>query len=125
MVYSGEVLQQFWYTEMRNGWTEKPILGLDPISAALIGSGSSVWTKGELLVLYTPVEPQPDGLWKHASVSREDHYPSWDEILDVRYTFFDDDNDVFQVLPLKKEDINVHKNCFHLWSPIGRRVTPG
>jgi len=110
---------------MRNGWKEKPLLGIDPITSVLRTSASSTWTKGHLFVVFSPLEQQPDGLWKHASISHPRRYPFWDEILDVRYSFFGDEDEVFQILPPKREYLNIHKNCFHLWSPVGRRITPG
>ena len=48
-------------------------------------------------------------------------YLTWDEILDVRYAFFDESDEVYQILPPKEEYVNVHKNCFHLWSKVGHR----
>lgn len=108
-----------------NGWQEIPILGTGSISSALLSVGTQAFRKGNLKLLYSAMEHHPDGLWKHASISHNERYPTWDEILDIRYTFFDSNNDVFQVLPPKNEYVNIHKNCFHLWSPIGRRITPG
>jgi len=107
-------------TQALAGWRklEKPLpsfLQLTPTFA---------YTKGPMQLLYSPQEPQSDGLWQHASVSCSDRYPTWEEIKDVRDTFFDPEADVFQVLPPKREYVNLHPNCFHLWSPIGRRVTP-
>lgn len=108
-----------------DGWKEIEIIGTDLISQSLLSSGSKAYIKGRLQLLLTPLEAHPDGLWRYASISHPLRYPYWEEILDVRYSFFDSDNDVFQVLPPKSEYVNVSKNCFHLWSPIGRRITPG
>lgn len=107
-----------------NGWKEIPMLGIDTITTVLLQSGTKMYIKKQLKLLYSPIERQRDGLWKHASISHAHRYPFWDEILEVRYTFFDDTDEVFQILPPKGEYINVHKNCFHLYSPIGRRITP-
>lgn len=107
-----------------NGWRENPMLGVDAITAVLLASGTKAYTKGHLRLLYTSKEQHLDGLWAHASISHPKHYPYWDEILDVRYTFFDEDAEVVQVLPPRSEYVNVSKNCFHLWSPIGKRITP-
>jgi hypothetical protein len=108
-----------------NGWNEKPMLSTDPIISALLASGTKAYTKGNLQLLYSPMEQHSDGLWKHASISHPQRYPYWDEILDVRYTFFSENDEVMQVLPPKREYVNVAKNCFHLWCPVGRRLTPG
>jgi len=108
---------------MKNGWLELPLNTLNPV-IHLLASGTRPYAKGHLRVLYSPKEHHPDGYWKHASVSHPTRYPTWDEILGVRYSFFDENDEVVQILPPKGEYINVHKNCFHLWSPIGKRITP-
>ena len=51
----------------------------------------------------------------HVSIAREDRYPSWDEIRDFRYEYLPDDMTFGILLPPKKEYVNVHPNCFHLW----------
>ena len=108
----------------RSNWQEIPILIVDSITADLVSSGTKRYVKGECQLLLTPLENQPDGQWKHVSISHPRRYPTWDEILDARYVFFDEDAEVFQVLPPKQEYVNLHPNCFHLWSPIGRRLLP-
>jgi hypothetical protein len=109
---------------MGNGWMEIPLLGVDAITVLLLESGTKMYRKGNIKVLFSPLENHPDGIWKHASISLKHRYPTWDEILDVRYTFFAETEEVVQVLPPKSEYINIHKNCFHLWCPVGRRITP-
>ena len=108
---------------VKNGWHD--ISDVQAITAIGLPIGTRQYIKGKLQLLFSPIENHPDGLWKHASISHPLRYPDWNEILDVRYTFFDTNNDVFQVLPPKSEYVNFHPNCFHLWSPIGRRLTPG
>lgn len=108
---------------MIDNWKEIPMLGLDAITALLVASGTKAYRKGNLKLLFSPLEEHLDGHWKHASISHHARYPTWDEILDVRYAFFDENDDVVQILPPKREYINVSKNCFHLWSPIGKRIT--
>ena len=99
------------------GWIEVPLFG--PPIIPLV-EGTIAWRKGNLRVLLTPIEQylDNDGLWRHVSVSHHARYPTWDEILDVRYSFFDDDVEVIQILPRKSEYVNIHPNCFHLWSRI-------
>ena len=66
-----------------------------------------------------------DGCWRHVSVSREDRYPNWDEIVNIRYQFFNEDVEVVMYLPPKREYINLHPNCFHLWQRLDRVELPG
>lgn len=111
---------------MRNGWHQQGIPNNNVVGIALLESHTTAWLKHDLKVLFTAMENhERDGYWKHASISHSLRYPTWDEILDVRYSFFDDTDEVFQVLPPKKEYINLHKNCFHLWCKVGVRLTPG
>ena len=106
---------------MKNGWKisdeSKSIAGLLP-------AGSAVYRKNNLVVIFSPLETYPDGNWSHASISHHARYPTWDEILDVRYSFFGDNDEVFQILPPKIDYTNIRPNCFHLWSPIGRHMMP-
>jgi len=63
--------------------------------------------------------------WRHVSVSLPERYPSWEELKEVRYRFFDEEAEVIQFLPPKSEYLNLHQNCFHLWHRLdGRRMTP-
>lgn len=54
------------------------------------------------------------GPLKHVSISREDRYPNWDEILRVKDFFFGN-IDCMMVIPKSKNYVNVHPNCFHIW----------
>lgn len=63
-----------------------------------------------------------DGVrWRHISVSLKDRYPSWEELKAARYQFFDDEREVIQVFPPKSAYLNLHDNCFHLWSRVDRK----
>jgi hypothetical protein len=62
------------------------------------------------------IERLPDGReYQHVSVSREDRYPTWEELLEIKSEFMGDDVEAYQVLPRESEYVNVHPNCFHLW----------
>lgn len=67
-----------------------------------------------------------DGVvWRHLSVSRADRYPTWDELTEARYRFFEEETEVVQFLPPRSEYVNLHPNCFHLWQRLdGKRITP-
>lgn len=76
--------------------------------------GARVFAYGECRVIVSH-DPVPGGRRWHMSISREDHYPSWDEIRDARYALVPDNVTMAMLLPPKSEYVNVHKNCFHLW----------
>ena len=106
----------------KKGWREVPLL---EVVKQMIPAPSSAWVKGECHIIYSMMEDHGDGLWNHVSISCHDRYPTWEEILDARYAFFTEDDEVFQILPPKREYNNLHPNCFHLWHKIGHRLTPG
>ena len=106
---------------MPPGWSPIPTAGMP------FPPGSIACIKAHVRVLfsYEGEEYHPDGPWMHLSLSTSFRYPTWEEILDCRYTFLKDSEEVFQYLPKKAEYLNLHPYCFHLWAPVGRRVTPG
>ena len=107
-------------------WTETEVNQQlsDMVLSGILSPGTRQWMKGNVRVLFSPNEQHLDGIWKHLSISLTHRYPTWDEILDARYTFFDENDDVVQILPPRSEYVNFHNNCFHLWSPVGKRITP-
>ena len=67
-------------------------------------------------------EPRKSLIWGqdlvyrwHLSISRQDRYPSWEEIKDARYALMPPNIVVAQILPPKNDYVNIHPNCFHLW----------
>jgi hypothetical protein len=61
-----------------------------------------------------------DGLgWEHVSVSRQDRAPTWDEMCQVKALFWEESDCVIQYHPAKKDYVNVHNHCLHLWRTEG------
>lgn len=59
--------------------------------------------------------------WEHVSVSLPDSpnkCPSWEEMSIVKALFWSEDEAVFQFHPPKKDHINFHPGCLHLWRHI-------
>ena len=69
-----------------------------------------IFEKGKLSILVT----KDAGLW-HLSISHPNRYPIYDEIKAARYEFIPDEVTMAMLFPPKKEFVNVHPNCFHLW----------
>ena len=66
-----------------------------------------------------------DGLgWEHVSVSRSDRTPTWDEMCQVKALFWEESDCVVQYHPAKKDYINIHNNCLHLWRTEGIPTPP-
>jgi len=51
----------------------------------------------------------------HLSISHPERYPHWEEIKKARYEILREDKDCVMFLPPKKEYVNMHQNCFHLY----------
>ena len=53
--------------------------------------------------------------WDHVSVSLPHRCPTWDEMCFIKNLFFEENETVVQIHPLKSKYINKHKFCLHLW----------
>jgi hypothetical protein len=60
--------------------------------------------------------------WEHVSVSCERRTPNWREMCFVKDLFWTDEECVMQLHPPKRDYVNCHPNCLHLWRPIGRDI---
>jgi hypothetical protein len=68
-----------------------------------------------------------DGMgWKHVSAhifeKGIEKIPTWEQMCILKDLFWDEDDCVMQLHPPKKDYINNHKNCLHLWRPIGKEI---
>jgi hypothetical protein len=76
------------------------------------------WVREDgLKVLVSTDDTGGDQWWFHVSISREDRYPDWDDLKFVKDIFIGRQGEAIQVLPADRDYVNVHPNCFHLWSP--------
>ena len=62
----------------------------------------------------TVIVGQEQGDW-HLSIAHPKRLPTWDEVKEVRYLLIPDKIRMALILPPKKEYVNVHNYCFHLW----------
>jgi hypothetical protein len=58
------------------------------------------------------------GNWEHVSVSLAHRTPNWTEMSWIKDLFWDDDEAVLQFHPPKREYVNLHPYCLHLWRPL-------
>lgn len=67
-----------------------------------------------------------DGMgWQHVSVSfgpNSKATPSWDLMCKIKDLFFEDDDTVVQFHPSKKEYVNYHVGCLHLWRSLDKAM---
>lgn len=69
-----------------------------------------VYRMGKLSII-VGLSPQ-DGF--HVSISHPSRYPSWDEIVHIRYSLLPNGLTMALLLPPIAEYINLHPNCFQL-----------
>lgn len=48
--------------------------------------------------------------------------PTWVEMCFIKSLFWDDDDVVVQFHPAKKEHVNLHEFCLHLWRPLDQTI---
>lgn len=94
------------------------------------------WTRGDVYInaawyfsrtgLRTclEVEYQDGELWIHASTSRADRTPSYEEMREVKRIFFGDERKAIMVFPPKNQHYNYHPYCLHLFGPLARDPLP-
>lgn len=64
------------------------------------------------------VKPQ----WEHVSVSLQSRCPNWKEMCFIKDLFWGDDEVVMQLHPAKKDYVNQHPYCLHLWKPVEEKI---
>jgi hypothetical protein len=57
--------------------------------------------------------------WEHVSVSTKKRCPTWDEMCFFKDIFWSPDEACIQFHPPKRNYINTHPNCLHIWRPMG------
>lgn len=61
--------------------------------------------------------------WEHVSVSTPTRCLTWEEMCKIKELFFNDDGAVIQIHPAKKNYVNVHNFCLHLWKPKNEKLS--
>ena len=62
-------------------------------------------------------ESLPGWEWEHVSVSLPNRCPNWIEMCFIKDLFWGEDEVVMQLHPAKKDYVNFHQYCLHLWKP--------
>jgi hypothetical protein len=57
--------------------------------------------------------------WEHVSVSLPHRCPTWEEMCFIKDIFWGADDFVVQMHPARKDYINNHPYCLHLWRKAG------
>lgn len=56
--------------------------------------------------------------WEHVSISHTRKMPSWAVMCALKDLFFAEDEVVMQLHPAKRDYVNHHPYCLHLWRPV-------
>jgi hypothetical protein len=54
----------------------------------------------------------------HISLARPDRMPTWEEVSKVKNEFLGEETPAYHVIPAKKDYVNAHNYCLHIWCPI-------
>lgn len=63
--------------------------------------------------------------WEHCSVSITDRYkrtPSWEQMCFIKDSFWNEDECCIEYHPAKKDYVNNHEYCLHIWKPIDQEI---
>lgn len=83
------------------------------IATGKLQAGTRVFRMGKAKIL---LSPPSGGMGWHMSVSREDRYPDWDEVVAAWYSLVPGalNREGVMHLPPLREYINVHEFCFQV-----------
>lgn len=70
----------------------------------------------KMVVLRSKAVMQDGRIFTHVSLSRTDRLPTWEEVGKVRDEFIGENVPAMHVVPAKKDYVNVHNFCLHLWA---------
>lgn len=81
-----------------------------------IQPGTKAYRMGKCFIIVSPPMYESHKMvidW-HLSISCRDRYPTWDEIVKVRYELLPAGLTFAMLLPPVSEYVNIHENCFQL-----------
>lgn len=60
--------------------------------------------------------------FEHLSVSMPTRCPSWEQMCVMKELFWKDDEVCMELHPAKKDYVNNHPYCLHIWRPINQEI---
>lgn len=73
---------------------------------------------GGLTVIVSEDTEESKRRWLHVSMSRRGRMPTYDDLATVKRVFIGDRLPAYQIFPVRKEHVNLHEFCLHLWAPL-------
>ena len=97
------------------------------IKNGAMGSNSSIGNNGAFILPITDRKTNCKMIaiasdqagWEHVSVSFNKRCPTWEEMCKVKDMFWGENDVVIQLHPPKKDYVNNHPYCLHLWRKAG------
>jgi len=89
-----------------------------------LGLGDAYIHPNGLRVICTQEKLDDGNTWEHISVSRADRLPTWEEIVFVKEEFMGTDVEAIQAIPARKDYVNVHQFCLHIWRNLDGVTMP-
>lgn len=101
-----------YFPQPQTIWQEIPLAQAMGAAAA---EYMSAWKHDGLMVFASAGEYDDGREWLHISVSRKSRIPSYEDMTRVKRDFLGDDKKGVFVLPEKKNHVNIHDYCLHLF----------
>lgn len=60
--------------------------------------------------------------FEHCSVSIPTRCPSWEQMCSIKDAFWNEDEVCMQLHPAKKDYVNNHPYCLHIWKSIDKEI---
>ena len=60
--------------------------------------------------------------WEHCSVSLPTRTPSWEQMCAIKDLMWGENEVCYELHPAKKDYINNHPYCLHIWKPIDQKI---
>lgn len=105
--------------KFRNWEAEMRMMGGAPMPSD-VASGNGCFRIKAAGKSYDVIASDGDG-WDHVSVVPRDRRqkccPPWEAMAEIKRMFFRDDEEAIEYHPAKKDYVNIHPYCLHIWRP--------
>jgi hypothetical protein len=83
------------------------------------------WRHADGLCVIGTVSIELDGhVWAHLSASRSTRLPSWTDMVTIKEIFLSPEQKAINVIPARKEYVNINPNVHHLFACLTGDVLP-
>ena len=83
------------------------------------GPSGACWERWDGLQVILTTAPHGDGHeWAHLSISRPMRIPSYRDLTEAKDLFLGPDAKAIMVLPPRREHVNIHPFCLHLYARL-------